>query len=128
MRHQPTVLEALFEEIPWDTFERLTGRYGADDGVRSFDSRDHLIATLGASFGGLHGLRQTVAGLRPSSSPLRLIGSQAPRRSTQARACPRLAEGQTRAPTAAAMPGCSSICCKPCCRGCTAPCGRRWTR
>jgi IS4 transposase len=84
MRHQPTVLEALFEEIPWDTFERLTGRYGADDGVRSFDSRDHLIAMLGAAFGGLHGLRQTVAGLRPGSSPLRLIGSQAPRRSTLA--------------------------------------------
>ncbi len=85
-RHAPSayLIEALFEEIPWDTFERLTGRYGADDGVRSFDSRDHLIAMLGAAFGGLHGLRQTVAGLRPGSSPLRLIGSQAPRRSTLA--------------------------------------------
>jgi IS4 transposase len=84
VRHQPTVLEELFQEIPWDTFERLTHRYRADDGVRSFDSRDHLITMLGAAFGGLHGLRQTVAGLRPGSAPLRLIASQAPRRSTLA--------------------------------------------
>jgi hypothetical protein len=84
MRHQPTVLEELFQEIPWDTFQRLTNRYRADDGVRCFDSRDHLIAMLGAAFGGFNGLRQAVAGLLPGNGPLQLIASRPPRRSTLA--------------------------------------------
>lgn len=86
MRHQPTAFEQLVQQIPWDTFERLTGGYGADRAIRSFRARDHLIAMLGAAFGGFHGLRQAVAGLLPGSGPLRLMGHQAPRRSTLAEA------------------------------------------
>lgn len=84
MRHYPTVFEQLVEEIPWDTFERLAGEYGADRAIRSFSARDHLMAMLGAAFGGFHGLRQAVAGLLPGSGPLRLMGRQPPRRSTLA--------------------------------------------
>lgn len=86
MRHQPTVFDSLLQHIPWGAFDRLTEEHGADDGVRSFDSRDHLIAMLGAALGGLQGLRQTVAGLAPGGGSLQLIGSQPPRRSTLAEA------------------------------------------
>jgi len=86
MRHQPAVFGALLQEIPWRAFDRLAEACQADDGVRRFDSRDHLIAMLGAALGGLHGLRQTVAGLLPGSGPLRLIGRRPPRRSTLAEA------------------------------------------
>lgn len=86
MRHQPAAFEQLLQEIPWDTFERLTADYGADRAVRSFCAKDHLVAVPGATLGGFHGLRQTVAGLLPGSHPLRLRGRTAPRRSTLAEA------------------------------------------
>ncbi|MBN9559333.1 MAG: IS4 family transposase [Alphaproteobacteria bacterium] len=80
------MFDGLLQHIPWGSFDRLVAAYGADQRVRSFDSRDHLIAMLGAALGGLHGLRQTVAGLAPGGGPLRLIGRQPPRRSTLAEA------------------------------------------
>ena len=84
MRHQPTAFEQLVQEIPWDTFARLAGQYGADATARSFSARDHLAAMLAAALGGLHGLRQTVAGLRPDRGPLRLMGCAPPCRATLA--------------------------------------------
>ena len=86
MRHHPTVFEDLLREVPWGMFDRLVRELGSDAGVRSFTSRDHLIALLGAALGGFNGLRQASAGLAPSAGPLRLMGSEAPRRSTLAEA------------------------------------------
>ena len=84
MRHHPTVFDTLLKEIPWGVFDRLVDAHRNDRGVRSFSSRDHLITMLGAALGGLHGLRQTVAGLKPGDGALKLAGSHAPRRSTLA--------------------------------------------
>ncbi len=84
MRHQPTIIEDLMKQIPWGTFDRLVAARGADDAPRSFDSRDHLTAMIGAALGGLNGLRQTVAGLLPGRAPMRLMGTKPPRRSTLA--------------------------------------------
>jgi len=72
------------KEIPWSSFDRLVAARGADDKLRSFDSRDHLTAMIGAALGGLTGLRQTVAGLLPGRGPMRLMGAEPPRRSTLA--------------------------------------------
>jgi len=84
MRHQPTVFEEMLKPISWSDFDRLVERHDADRRMRGFDSRDHLIAMLGAAFGGLNGLRQTVAGLAPASGPLHLLGRKPPARSTLA--------------------------------------------
>ena len=84
VRHHPTVLEDLMKAIPWGHFDRLVSQRRANATVRSFDSRDHLTAMIGAALGGLNGLRQTVAGLLPGAGALRLIGSKPPRRSTLA--------------------------------------------
>jgi len=84
VRHQPTVFEDLAKWIPWTTFDRLVAERGADDKTRSFNSRDHLTAMLGAALGGLNGLRQSVAGLLPGRGPLHLMGTKPPRRSTLA--------------------------------------------
>lgn len=84
MRHQPTVFETLLQPISWPAFDRLVERHQADQRARSFDSRDHLVAMIGAALGGLHGLRQTVAGLRPGSGALHLLGREPPSRSTLA--------------------------------------------
>ncbi len=78
------VLEDLMKAIPRGTFDRLVAARRADDKPRSFDSRDHLTAMVGAALGGLSGLRQTVAGLLPGHGPMRLMGTKPPRRSTLA--------------------------------------------
>ena len=82
MRHEPTVFGSLVNAIPWGVFDRLVRERDADRGLRTFSSRDHLIAMLGSALGGLNGLRQTTAGLAPSRGALRLMGGAAPRRST----------------------------------------------
>jgi hypothetical protein len=84
MRHHPTVFEEILKPISWAEFDRLVERHAADGRTRGFDSRDHLIAMLAAALGGLHGLRQTVAGLTPATGPLRLLGRKLPARSTLA--------------------------------------------
>lgn len=84
MRHEPTILEDLMKAIPWGAFDRLVAARRANDKPRSFDSRDHLTAMIGAALGGLSGLRQTVAGLLPGRGPMHLMGTQPPRRSTLA--------------------------------------------
>jgi hypothetical protein len=84
VRHHPTVFENLTKWIPWGTFDRLVSARHADDKTRSFDSRDHLTAMVGAALGGLNGLRQSVAGLLPGRGPLHLMGTKPPCRSTLA--------------------------------------------
>ena len=84
MRHELTVFEDVLKGIPWGTFDRLVVARGADDKTRSFDSRDHLVALIGAALGGLNGLRQSIAGLLPGRGPLYLMGTRPPRRSTLA--------------------------------------------
>jgi hypothetical protein len=72
------------KQIPWAAFDRLVAARRADEKTRSFDSRDHLTAMVGAALGGLNGLRQSIAGLLPGRGPLHLMGTQPPRRSTLA--------------------------------------------
>jgi hypothetical protein len=38
--------------VPWGTFDRLVATRRADSKSRSFDSRDHLTAMIGAALGG----------------------------------------------------------------------------
>lgn len=84
MRHEPSVFGALVNDIPWGVFDRLVKARDAERGLRTFGSRDHLIAMLGSALGGLNGLRQTTAGLAPGRGALRLMGGAAPHRSTLA--------------------------------------------
>jgi hypothetical protein len=82
MRHKPTVFEQIVERFPWTDFDRLAREHGADDRARGFDSRDHFLALLAGSLGGLQGLRPLTATLAPNNGALRLPGGKAPARST----------------------------------------------
>jgi hypothetical protein len=84
MRHQATLFEQAVQRFPWHRFDHHVGRHGADDGQRGFDARRHFLALLGGALGGHQGLRPLIAALAPNSGALRLLGGQAPARSTLA--------------------------------------------
>ena len=82
MRHQPTAIEQVLQQMPWGLFDRLVEKHRADERVRGFDSRDHFLTLLASALGGYQGLRRTAAALAPNGGPLRLMGGQPPARST----------------------------------------------
>ena len=85
MRRNPTVLEQVVEQFPWEQFGSLVRKHGADDRQRGFTSRQHFLALLGGALGGHQGLRSTVSTLAPNSGALHPMGGKkAPRRSTLA--------------------------------------------
>jgi hypothetical protein len=49
MRHQNTVFHGLTKYVPWDKFERLVEKYGADRLSRKLSSKRHFIALMANS-------------------------------------------------------------------------------
>lgn len=82
MRHQPSLFEQAVELFCWDRFDRLVRQHAADADQRGFTSRKQFLALLAAALGGHGGLRPLIAALAPNSGALRLLGGQAPARST----------------------------------------------
>jgi len=67
---------------PLGCFDRLVDKHGGDEDERGFSSRKQFLALLAGILGGHHGLRQTVAARAPNDGAPRLLGSEAPARST----------------------------------------------
>ena len=82
MRHQNTVFHTLQKFIPWNDFEMLVEKHGADHRVRSFGTKSQFLALLFGQLSGAASLREIVDSLQSQSSRLYHLGMTAPARST----------------------------------------------
>lgn len=86
MRHQNSVLHDLLKHVPWDSFERLVARHGADDRIRRLTTKSQLIALLYGQLSGASSLREIVGGLESHAARLYHLGARPAQRSTLAEA------------------------------------------
>jgi hypothetical protein len=84
VRHTNSVFHDLLKLVPWTTFDRLVGEFGADDSVRSFTTRHQFQALLFAQLGGASSLREVEAVMASHQARLYHLGATAPKRSTLA--------------------------------------------
>jgi hypothetical protein len=84
VRHTNSVFHDLLKLVPWTTFDRLVGEFGADDSVRSFTTRHQFKALLFAQLGGASSLREVEAVMASHQARLYHLGATAPKRSTLA--------------------------------------------
>ena len=82
MRHRNSVFHDLLKLVPWTAFDRLVEAHGADEGTRSFTSRQHLSALLFAQLSGASSLREIEATMASHQGRLYHAGAVAPKRST----------------------------------------------
>ena len=82
MRHRNSVFHDLLKLVPWAAFDGLVGEHGADEGTRSFTSRQHLTALLFAQLSGACSLREIEAAMASHQGRLHHCGAVAPKRST----------------------------------------------
>jgi IS4 transposase len=82
MLHQNTVFHSLTKHIPWNRFERLVDKYGADKLSRTLKSKQHFIALLYGQFSGAASLREIVTGMTSHETRLYHVGGTAVKRST----------------------------------------------
>ncbi|HUF87210.1 MAG TPA: DUF4372 domain-containing protein [Thermohalobaculum sp.] len=75
---------SLTKRIPWDEFERLVARHGADRRVRRLPSKTHPLALLFGQLSGAESLRAIVAGLDSQAHALCHLGARPVARSTLA--------------------------------------------
>ncbi len=93
MPHHNSVFHDLLKHVPWDAFDRLVGKHGADWRVRRLRTKDQFIALLYGQFSGATSLREIVGGLESHSARLYHMGGRAAQRST-------LADANARRPSA----------------------------
>ncbi len=82
MRHRNSVFHDVLKRVPWTAFERVVDQFGADEGTRSFTSRQHLSALLFAQLSGASSLREIEAAMASHQGRLYHCGAAAPKRST----------------------------------------------
>ena len=82
MRHQNTVFHGLTKYVPWDKFEQLVEKYGADRLSRKLSSKRHFIALLYGQFSSATSLREIVTGMTSHATRLYHVGGVAVKRST----------------------------------------------
>lgn len=82
MLHQNTVFHSLTKHIPWDKFERLVEKYGADRLSRTLNSKRHFLALLYGQFSGATSLREIVTGMTSHEPRLYHLGGAVVKRST----------------------------------------------
>jgi hypothetical protein len=82
MLHQNTVFHSLTKHVPWDKFERLVEKYGADKLSRRLNSKRHFIALLYGQFSGATSLREIVTGTASHETRLYHLGAAPVKRST----------------------------------------------
>ena len=61
MRHRSSVFHDVLKLVPWAAFDGLVAEHGADEGTRSFTSRQQLTALLFAQLSGASSLREIEA-------------------------------------------------------------------
>ena len=82
MRHTNSVFHDILKLVPWATFDRLVGEFGADDSVRSFTTRNQFQVLLFGQLGGASSLREVEAVMSSHQARLYHAGAKAPKRST----------------------------------------------
>jgi transposase len=82
MPHQNTVFHSLTKYVPWDKFERLVDKHGADKLSRKLTSKRHFIAMLYGQLSGATSLREVVTGMTSHETRLYHLGGAAVKRST----------------------------------------------
>jgi hypothetical protein len=82
VRHRNSVFHDVLELVPWTAFDKLVEECGADEGTRSFTSRQHLTALLFAQLSGAGSLREIEATMASHQGRLYHSGAVAPKRST----------------------------------------------
>jgi IS4 transposase len=84
MRHHNSLMHELLKLVPWSKCEASVDKYAADRGVRTLDSKSHLVALLHAQLSGAASLREIVATMASQATRLYHLGVRAPKRSTLA--------------------------------------------
>ena len=84
MRHQNSLLHQILQFIPWDRFDRLVERHGADARVRRLSTKSQLVALVYAQLSGAQSLREIEQALGGYESRLYHLGATRPARSTLA--------------------------------------------
>jgi hypothetical protein len=82
VRHRNSVFHDVLKQLPWAAFDKLVDEHGADEGTRSFTSRQHLTALLFAQLSGACSLREIEAAMASHQGRLYHCGAVAPKRST----------------------------------------------
>jgi Transposase DDE domain/Domain of unknown function (DUF4372) len=82
VRHRNSVFHDVLELVPWTAFDKLVEECRADEGTRSFTSRQHLTALLFAQLSGAGSLREIEATMASHQDRLYHSGAVAPKRST----------------------------------------------
>src|SRR5205823_15028721 len=84
MRHQNSVFHGVLKHIPWDVFERLVDKHGADSRVRRLNTKSQFVALLYGQLAGAVSLREIVTGLASHAARLYHLGVRPAQRSTLA--------------------------------------------
>src|SRR3990172_5686747 len=84
MRHQNSVFHDLMKHVPWNEFERLVAKHGADARVRRLSTKSQFMALLYGQLSGASSLREIEAGLSSHAARLYHLGVTEAKRSTLA--------------------------------------------
>jgi hypothetical protein len=82
MRHQNSVFHSLMKQVPWNRFDQIVEKYGADELVRKLTTKRQLIALLYGQFSGSTSLREVVTGMESHATRLYHVGAAPVKRST----------------------------------------------
>jgi hypothetical protein len=82
MLHQNIVFHSLLKQVPWDKFEQIAEKFGADDLVRKLTTKRHFIALLYGQLSGASSLREIVTGMASYRTRLYHLGAAPVKRST----------------------------------------------
>jgi IS4 transposase len=82
MLHQNIVFHSLLKHVPWNKFEQITEKHGADELARKLKTKRHLIALVYAQFSGATSLREIVTAMESHETRLYHVGAAPVKRST----------------------------------------------
>ena len=82
MQHENSVFHSILKHIPWQRFDDLVARHGADARVRRLSTKSQFVALLYGQLSGAVSLREVVTGLESHRARLYHLGADPVRRST----------------------------------------------
>lgn len=82
MQHKNSVFHSILKHVPWDEFDRLVERHGADFRMRELSTKSQFVSLLYGQLAGATSLRDVVTGLQSHAVRLYHLGVRPVRRST----------------------------------------------
>lgn len=82
MQHKNSVFHSILKHVPWDEFDRLVERHGADFRMRELSTKSQFVSLLYGQLAGATSLRDVVTGLQSHAARLYHLGVRPVRRST----------------------------------------------